>query len=278
MRSGIVYAKHDGVELQGDLYAPAGGGPFPAVVAAPGGGWFVCDRAGMKQWGEFLARNGIAAFVVQYRVAMAEKTFPQSACDVLAAIQFVRGSASELGIDPARIGILGSSAGAHVGALAALAGDNPLFKNRNPANGHGGVDPAIKTFAGIYGPYDLFAHWQHEIADSSNASGRRSECFLGVPPFADRQLYFDASPINHVRYATNKIPMFVAYGTEDSVVDPETQSVRFARVLKQAGHYVVSVPVVGATHFWFSEDPIDEPGSYSAHLAPRLLRFLKRHL
>ena len=38
-RSGVSYATHDGVSLLGDLYLPAGAGPFPALVArcpAPG--------------------------------------------------------------------------------------------------------------------------------------------------------------------------------------------------------------------------------------------------
>lgn len=278
VRKGIVYATHAGEELQGDFHAPAGSGPFPVVVAAPGGGWFVSDRGGLQHWGEFLARNGMALFAIRYRVSATEKTYPKPVCDVLSAIQFVRGSASELGIDPQRIGLLGSSAGAHVAALAALAWDSPQFANREPANAHAGVDPRVKSFAGVYGVYDLFAHWQHEIGDFSNASGRHSECFLGVPPYADRPLYFDASPISHVRFAANKLPVFVAYGTADTVVDSRSQSEPFLRALRQAGHVVRECPVDGAGHFWFSEEPPDEPGSFAGFLAPRLLRFLKRHV
>ena len=278
IRKGIVYATHDGEELRGDLYAPAGTGPFPVVVAAPGGGWFVSDPGGLKPWGEFLARHGIASFAIQYRVSAREKTFPKPVFDVLSAIQFVRGCASELNIDPARIALLGSSAGAHVAALAALAGDAPPFANREPSNAYAGVDTRVKAFAGIYGVYDLFAHWQHEIANFSDPSGRRSECFLGASPYADRQLYFDASPISYVRYAANKLAVFLAYGTADEVVNSPSQSVPFLRALRQAGFAVRECPVDGAGHFWFSEEPLDEQGSFVSFLAPRLLRFLQRHL
>lgn len=277
VRADIVYATNDGVELRGDLYTPAGPGPFPVVIAAPGGGWFVCDRVGIKRWGIFLAQHGIAVFAVQYRVSFADKTFPKPVCDVLSAIQFVRGSANEFAIDPDRIGLLGSSAGAHVASLAALGGDAALFANRNPANGQGAsVD--VKAFAGVYGVYDLFAHWQDEIAVAPTGKGRRSECFLGVPPYDDRQLYFDASPISYVRHAANKLPVFLAYGTADQVVNPHTQSEAFLRALRQAGFAVRECPVDGAGHFWFSEEPIEEPNGYVGFLAPRLLRFLQRHL
>lgn len=274
----IVYARYASGELHGDFYAPAGPGPFPVIVAAPGGGWLVSDPGGLQHWGELLARNGFAMFAIQYRVSATEKTYPLAICDVLGAVQFVRGRASELGIDPQRIGLLGSSAGANVAALAALAWDAPQFAHGEAANAYTGVDPRVKLLAGVYGVYDMFAHWQHEIADFPSASGRRSESFLGGPPYADRQLYFDASPISHVRHAANRLPVFIAYGTADLVVDPLSQSEPFLRALRQAGHIVRECPVDGAGHFWFSEEPPEEPGSFAGVLAPRLLRFLKRHL
>jgi acetyl esterase/lipase len=274
----IIYAVHDDVALHGDMYTPPGKGPFPIVVAAPGGGWAVCDKASIAQWAHYLARHGIAFFAIRYRAAAAEKTFPHSVRDVLSAVQFVRGSAAQFDIDPARLALLGSSAGAHVAALATLAGGSSLFADRQPAEGHGNVDPSVQAFLGIYGVYDLFAQWQQDIATFPEAASRRTECFLGVPPYADRQLYFDASPISHVRYAANAIPVFLAYGTEDDIVSAELQSRPFSRALRQAGFSVKDCPVQGASHFWFSEEPIEEPGSYTGYLAPRLLRFLKRNL
>jgi acetyl esterase/lipase len=276
VRSGVIYATHDGVELRGDLYVPSGQGPFPVVVAVPGGGWFISDRTGLQPWAEYLAQNGIATFVIEYRVAAAEKTFPNSACDVLAAIQFVRGSATDLNIDPERIGLLGSSAGAHLGALAALGAESPLFRDRRPSNGHGNVDTKVKAFAGIYGVYDLFAHWQHEITEAPHARARRSESLLGASPFDDRQLYFDASPISYVRHDPNKLAVFLSYGLADRVVDPRQQSEAFGRALRQAGFAVREYPITDAAHFWFSDEPLSDPSSVTWALAPRLLRFLKR--
>jgi hypothetical protein len=47
--------------------------------------------------------------------------------DTKAAVQYVRANAGELGIDPERIGMIGDSAGAHLSALVALAGEEPAF-------------------------------------------------------------------------------------------------------------------------------------------------------
>ena len=47
--------------------------------------------------------------------------------------------------------------------------------------------------------------------------------------------------------------------------------------LNQAGFFVRTVVLEGAPHFWVS-DPIDETGSFTGFLAPRLLRFLQARL
>jgi len=56
----LTYATHDGVALAGDLYVPAGNGPFPALVAVHGGGWIQGARSQFQYWGPHLAERGIA--------------------------------------------------------------------------------------------------------------------------------------------------------------------------------------------------------------------------
>ena len=120
-RNGVSYATHDGVSLLGDLYLPAGAGPFPALVGVHGGGWQAGARNAFQFWGPYLAARGYGLFAISYRLAKkGQKMFPQAVNDVLAAVQFVRGSAGELKIDPERIGLFGASAGGHLASLAAL--------------------------------------------------------------------------------------------------------------------------------------------------------------
>src|ERR1700756_4462350 len=114
VHSGVAYANHDGVELAGDLYLPQGAKSAPALVAVHGGGWVQGARSAFQYWGPHLAARGIALFAISYRLATKGKMFPQAVQDVLAGVQFVRGKAAEIGVDPQRVGLLGASAGGHL--------------------------------------------------------------------------------------------------------------------------------------------------------------------
>ena len=273
-RSGITYATHDGVALAGDLYLPAGAGPFPALVAAHGGGWQAGARSAFQYWGPYLAARGYALFAISYRLAKkGQKMFPQAVTDVRAAVQFVRGSAGEFKLDPARIGLFGASAGAHLTALAALGADK--FKDAYPGDAHAAASTKVKAFVGVYGVYDLVEMWQRYQLQSPRENN--IENFLGCAPMDDPQRYFDASPINYATFANNQIGVFLAVGTEDDLVNRRAQTDAFLLRLKQANFFVRPCIVQGAPHYWLN-DPIEEARSYSGFLAPRLMRFLQERL
>jgi acetyl esterase/lipase len=275
-RSGVTYATHDSVALAGDLYLPKGGGPYPALVGVHGGGWVQGVRGQFQHWGKYFAARGVALFAVSYRLAKAnQKTFPHAVQDVLAAIQYVRGNAKELNVAPDRIGIFGHSAGGNIGALAALAGSSPLFAGGYPQDTHAKVSTDVKVFAGVYGVYDVAEMWGKYNAQSPKQNN--IEWFLGKPLTEDRKLYFDASPISHAIAANNKVAVHLSVGTEDDLVDRKANTDAFTLALKQAGFFVRGTILQGAPHYWGS-DPIDEPGSFSGFLAPRLMRFLAERL
>src|SRR5262249_46946284 len=109
-RGGVAYAAHDGVSLLGDLYLPAGAGPFPAFVAVHGGGWQAGARNAFQFWGPYLAARGYVLFAISYRLAKkGQKMFPQAVHDVRAGGQFGRGSAPQIKGDPETTGLLRSA-------------------------------------------------------------------------------------------------------------------------------------------------------------------------
>jgi acetyl esterase/lipase len=276
LRKNLTYAKHDGVELTGDLYLPAGAGPFPLIVNVHGGYWRRGSRDTFQYWGPYLAERGIAGFTISYRLTKPGKsTFPGVVSDVRAAVQFMRGNASDCRLNPDRFALWGNSAGAHLAAMVALAGDGPLFKGAYPDDPHAALSTRVKVLIGTYGIYDLYAQWK--LSQIQNPGDNLVESMLGVSPAENRRLYFDASPISYVTRDNNKTAVFLIWGTEDDVVDYRAQSLEFMTALKQAEFQARPCVVHGAPHYWLS-DPIDEPGSHSGFVAPRLMRFLDERL
>jgi len=114
-----------------------------AVVICPGGGFMALSIASEgTDVAKYLAARGVTAFVLKYRLAhtgddatqefgplfadrpkfdaMMKDEEPMAVADGLAAVAYVRQHASEFGISPDRVGIIGFSAGGTVTAEVAL--------------------------------------------------------------------------------------------------------------------------------------------------------------
>lgn len=113
---------------------------------------------------------------------------------------------------------------------------------------------------GVYGVYDLASHWNHDLV--ALPFDPELEKLLGTTPVDDRKIYLEASPINYVVRAKNKIAFFLSWGTADDTALP-SQSENFRDALKQANFFVRTAPGPGAPHFWMYA-PMDEPGSLTA--------------
>ena len=112
----LRYGSAGGQELKlNACLPPKRFGVTPAVLLVHGGGFDsgTKDSEGMKALCSLLAENGIAGFSVDYRL-MPRYTYPSQVNDVGTAVTWVRETTqqSRFGIDPARIGLFGSSAGA----------------------------------------------------------------------------------------------------------------------------------------------------------------------
>jgi len=266
----LVFAEHDGAKLVGDLYLPKGRSKAPVLVAVHGGGWQVGDKQFYRFWGLFLARAGYAVFAVDYRLGK-PGVYPAAVYDVKAAVQFIRAKAADYDLDPDRIGLIGDSAGAHLASLVALAGDQFNAAYRDDANA--AVSTNVKCVIGFYGVYDMHAQWQHDLPLRPN--DKIVEKFLGASPMQNRRVYFDASLISYATIDRNALRFLLIHGTNDDIVDPETQSGAFLTALTQSGFFVRRIILPGAGHFWSSDPFESEPRSYAATAIPRMIRFLE---
>jgi len=113
------------------LYAPPNTSvPAPAVVVFPGGGYHILaiDLEGTEVC-DWLNSAGIACVLLKYRVPDTGP-YPKSPAalqDAQRAVGLVRQHATEWSIDPARIGVLGFSAGAHLAAALSTHYDKRLY-------------------------------------------------------------------------------------------------------------------------------------------------------
>ncbi len=104
---------------------PADKATGAAVVICPGGGhrelWIDHEGYNVARW---LAAHGVAGFVLKYRLAKEEgstyRVDKESLADLQRAIRLVRSRAVEWGVDPARVGVMGFSAGGELAGLSAM--------------------------------------------------------------------------------------------------------------------------------------------------------------
>jgi acetyl esterase/lipase len=102
-----------------------------AVIICPGGGyWFLSATREGHQYAQWLSNLGVTAFVLKYRLS--DYGHPAPLQDVLRAIRTVRSQAAKYGVDPNRIGVMGSSAGGHLAASASTLYDNPAGRTGAP--------------------------------------------------------------------------------------------------------------------------------------------------
>lgn len=93
----------------------------PAIVCFFGGGWKNGSYIQFVSLCDYLASRGMVAASADYRIESIHHTTPDKCVeDAKSAIRYVRGHATELGVDPDKIAASGGSAGGHLAACTAL--------------------------------------------------------------------------------------------------------------------------------------------------------------
>jgi endo-1,4-beta-xylanase len=110
-----------------------------AIVVCPGGGHqnLAMEHEGYAV-GKWLSDHGVAAFVLEYRLARVPgstyKVNVHALMDAQRAIRTVRSRAKEWNVNPAAVGIMGFSAGGEVAALAATEFEHPVPGTNDPVD------------------------------------------------------------------------------------------------------------------------------------------------
>lgn len=212
------------------LQRPAGGGAAPLILFVHGGGWSAGARAmGEGGQGAHFAARGWAWASVGYRLVPGA-TVEQQAGDIAAALAWLARNAGKLGLDPARVVLVGHSSGAQ---LAALVGTDPGWAKTAEFD-----FTAIRAVVSIDGAgLDLDAMWA--------ATG-------GKGPFYDTAFGPDAarwhalSPVTHAA-APNAPRWLLAFDRAHNGVGGWFAQ-RLAAGLRAAGSSVDLAPIDGTSH------------------------------
>lgn len=239
----------------GELYLPAGDGPFPVVVVVHGGYWAAMwDRRQITGVVDDLVGRGYAVWNVEYRrIGEPGVAWPDTFTDVAAAIDALDGM--DPALDTGRVVLLGHSAGGHLAAWAAHRGTLPP----EAPGAHPKITPVgLVSLAGVldlrtadatrFGA--VLAHPDAEPPKDAPPPAR-PDAWPGVAAAAADGIvplllggrperYAVASP---VELADAGVPALVVHGTADEAV-PAEWSRRYAE--KVGGRYV---EVDGGTHF-----------------------------
>ena len=219
LQTDIEYAAAAGESLKLDAYLPEGPGPFPAVILVHGGGWNAGDKSGgptkgyMAPMHEPLTRGGFAWFSINYRLAP-KHHYPACIEDVETAIRWVKSHAAEYRIDPARIVLMGESAGGHLVALAAIRMTDAT-RVAAVVDFYGRHDMVGTVLPGETLPKNIGQLFDHETMDGPTEARLR-----------------EASPLDHVRPGLP--PFLLVHGTADASV-PYVHSVALEARLKVSG-------------------------------------------
>lgn len=195
---------------------PKGKATGAAVVVCPGGGYQHLAEHEGRPIAEWLNSIGVAGFVLKYRLAP-RYHHPAMLQDAQRAIRTVRARGAEWGVDPARIGILGFSAGGHLCASAGTHYDTG--KADSP-------DPIERLSCRP----DLMVPVYAVISMRSMTHGGSRKNLLGENPPDD----LIALMSNEEQVTKDTPPTFLVSGVDDKAV-PVENSLAMARALAKAG-------------------------------------------
>jgi len=142
---GLAYG--EGPRQRLDVYKPRHATKAPTLVFFYGGSWQRGSRDLYRFVGASLAAQGIVSVVPDYSIFPPAR-FPVFIEDAARAVRFTRDNATHWGGDPARLVLMGHSAGAYIAAMLSF---DPQWLRQVDLN----AQTDLAGFIGLAGPYDF---------------------------------------------------------------------------------------------------------------------------
>lgn len=189
-----------------------------AIVVCPGGGYGGLAGHEGEGYAKWLADNGVAAFVLKYRLGSGGYRHPVMLNDVSRAIRMVRARAVEWKLDPKRIGVMGSSAGGHLASTAVTHFDA----------GKADAEEVIERQSSRP-DFGVLCYAVISMEDGVTHGGSKAN-LLGPKP--DPKL---VELLSNEKQVTKETPPCFVWSTGDDKAVPVTNSLRFVTALQQNG-------------------------------------------
>jgi acetyl esterase/lipase len=282
---------HDASDRQVlDVLRPKGLDNRPVVLFVHGGAWLIGDKNlfGLyRNFGRFLAKHGIVAVMINYRLSPAVK-HPEHIKDVARAFAWTRRHIKDYGGDPDRIFFCGHSAGGH---LASLLATNDSYLKDKDLKLEDKDRQAIKGVISICGVYliptgEEFASLVADMLTGLLANGEHPWALRLVVgqavrkvkehnPFAlvfgdDPEMCAEASPVKNVRKG---LPPFLVVNAEHDIPTLPEMAKDFTKALEKEGNDVEALTLKGRDHnlIIFQARSAEDP------LGKAVLEFVKKH-
>lgn len=190
--------------------------PTTAILVCPGGGYGGLAGHEGEGYATWLVEQGIAAVVLKYRLGSAGYRHPSMLNDAARGMRLLRSKAKEWNIDPARCGVMGSSAGGHLASTLLTHFDGGKANDKDPIEQLSSrPDFGILCYAVI------------TMGELTHAGSRKN--LLGDHPKPELIELLS----NEKQVTKDTPPCFVWHTTDDPVVKVEN-SLQFAAALQRA--------------------------------------------
>lgn len=216
-----------------------------SVIIIPGGGYSkLTYDEGAFQIAKWMNTLGISAFVLNYRLPTSSDLVQKEIAplqDIQASIKYIRKNASQWGISPEQLGVVGTSAGGHLATLV-----SNISKDFTELKGDWETISSIPNFAILFCPVIDLGEYAHKGSRDSllgeNVSSEK------ISEFSTQNLVTDKTP-----------PTILFHNQDDTAVPPMNSILYFKAMTKNKVKGALFIfPKGGHRFFVTDKDPLNQ--------------------
>ena len=227
----LVYSSFDGEPLGLLVYEPDRAeprSPAPVLVYVHGGGWVAGDRFAGGENMRWFARRGWLAISIDYPLSSPDRHLWDSTTEqVGCALAWAKANVGRFGGDPARISLIGDSAGGNLALNAGYRANEGTLRSSC-----GGSVPRVAAVSTIYPAVHLADVYRNDFPQLGDMARAYADAYVGGSPERYPDRYARIDPASHI--GPRAPPTLVIVGENDHLLPPRL-TYRFAAEARRGG-------------------------------------------